>query len=99
MKLVRGDRLTASVRKAVLASFVHRWTHENAHQSYGGRCPACVQHRQCGGNSEPRHDYHVPLVTDEEWLRDHAFYVTTRGTLSAHHNHCEPAFLADDGTS
>lgn len=102
MQLMRGDRLTAAVRKQVLAAFVHRWTHENAKQTYGGGCPACIQHRQCGGSvsvdGKPWHEYHVPLVTDQEWLREHAFYVTAAGGLSARHNHCEPAFLADDGT-
>jgi len=103
MKLVRGDRLTAAVRKHVLAAFVHRWTHDNARQTYNGRCPACVQQRQCGGNmtveGKPWHECHVALVTDDEWLREHAFYVTTTGTLSARHRRCEPAFLTDDGTS
>jgi len=103
MKLVRGDRLTAALRRPVLAAFVHRWTHENAKQSYGGQCPACVQQRQCGGSmtvdGKPWHEYHLPLVTDAQWLRDHAFYITAKGTLSARHKHCEPAFLANDGRS
>ena len=102
MKLVRGDRLTAIQRHHVQAVFVHRWTHENARQTYSGRCPACVQQRQCGGNMEindkPWHEHHVPLVTDEQWLREHAFHVTAKGRLSARHDHCEPAYLADDGT-
>ncbi len=103
MKLVRGDRLTTAQRRQVLSAFAHRWTHENAQQTYGGRCPACVQQRQCDGNmvvnGKPWHEQHVPLTTDEQWLRDHAFYITTAGRLSARHRHCEPAYLADDGVS
>jgi len=103
MELARGDRLTAALRRQVLAAFVHRWTHENAKQTYNGRCPACVQQRQCGGDmvvdGKPWHEYHVPLVTDQEWLREHAFHVTVNGRLSARHKHCESAFLAYDGTS
>lgn len=48
---------------------------------------------------QPWHKYHVPLTTDEQWLQRHAFYVTAKGKLSVRHRHCEPAFLADYGTS
>ena len=41
MRLVRGDRLSTAQRRHVLAAFVHRWTFENARQTYRGRCPAC----------------------------------------------------------
>jgi len=101
MALVRGDRLTANQRKHVLAIFLHRWTHENARRTYGGRCPACVQQEQCGGeivvSGKPWHDYHVPLMTDAEWLRNHAFHITVQGQLSRRYSYCEPASLADDG--
>jgi hypothetical protein len=41
--LVKGSELTPEQRSQVLAAFVHRHTHENARQTYGGRCPACEQ--------------------------------------------------------
>ena len=37
----------------------------------------------------------VPAVTDEQWLAEHAFYVTNSGTLSRRHIHCEPHYMAD----
>lgn len=106
--LIKGADLTAEQRKQVLAAFVHRWTHENAQQTYGGRCPACAQ--RPGGNGEiviPAgqqsatevrklwHDHHVKVVSDQEWLNAHAFHFTKGGTLSARHQYAEPAYLAD----
>lgn len=38
----------------------------------------------------------VPAISDEEWLRTHAFYVTRNGRLDRRYNRCEPAFLADE---
>jgi len=38
----------------------------------------------------------VPAITDEQWLKEHAFYITKSGELSAKHKHCEPAFMADE---
>lgn len=35
-------------------------------------------------------------ITDRQWLAEHAFYVTKRGTLDARKRHAEPAYLADD---
>ena len=37
----------------------------------------------------------VPAISDEQWLREHAFYVTKDGHLSNRHGHCEPAYLAE----
>jgi len=37
----------------------------------------------------------VPAITDEQWLSEHAFYITNNGKLSCHHLRCEPAYLAD----
>lgn len=107
MPLIPGDRLTPSLRRAVLATFVHRWTHENARQSYSGRCPACVQRERCGqlstvtlsdGQIVNWHDYHMPLQSDEDWLRAHAFHVTRGGRLDADASHCEPIIVADERT-
>ncbi len=79
--LVAGTALTPAQRRLVCAAFVHRWTHENATQTYGGKCPAC---EQCGrfpyvcGEALPNgphvytreewHAYHTPLTTDAEWI-------------------------------
>jgi hypothetical protein len=97
MKLVKGPELPPDLKADVLRCFVHRWTHENAKQTYGGRCPACVQRAPdpLEVNGVPWHEYHVPLVSDAEWLAAHAFYVTRDGRLSSRHNHAEPAYLAE----
>jgi hypothetical protein len=37
----------------------------------------------------------VAAVTDAEWLKTHAFYVTNAGKLAKNRNHAVPARLAD----
>jgi hypothetical protein len=97
-QLIPGRVLNVAQRRQVLAAFVHRWTHENARQSYQGQCPGCVQRRQCGGaakiNGMPWHQYHAPLASDEQWLADHAFYITVDGRLARRPSRCEPVVLA-----
>jgi hypothetical protein len=113
-RYVRGDKLPHRLQREVLAKYVHRWTHENASQTYGGRCPGCVQARHEGrivtGVENPGpaekpvrvwaeaewHAYHTPLVSDEQWLREHAFAVNKDGTLSEKQSYAEPAFMAED---
>jgi hypothetical protein len=76
--LIHGKDLTDRQRAEVLATFVHRWTHENAALNYGGRCPACVQ---AGSKAAPDwHGHHKPLQTDEEWLECHAFHFVMDGS-------------------
>lgn len=71
-KLVKGSQLPRAALAAVLASFGYRWTHENVHR-------AQVWHRAASGvGSLPT----MPLQTDEQWLSEHAFYVTRNGFLA-----------------
>jgi hypothetical protein len=105
--LIKGSALNAHQRNLVLAAFVHRWTHENAAQTYGGKCPACAQSSNPGTITLPDdsptgsitlswHDYHHKLTTDQEWLDAHAFHFTKDGKrLMANRRHAEPAFMAD----
>lgn len=111
--LIRGDKLTAVQRAEVLRAYVHRWTHENAKQTYNGQCPGCMQSTRNGliitgkkkpGPNEMRlkvwtraewHAYHVPLITDDEWLVGHAFHFTADGSRLTANRHAEPAYLAD----
>lgn len=37
----------------------------------------------------------VPAITDAQWLAEHAFYVTKRGTLDARRHYAELHYLAD----
>lgn len=101
--LIKGTDLTSAQRRMVLATFVHRWTHENAPQTYNGRCPACVQREQTGGRStdimpdgQMWHQYHTHLTTDDEWIAQHAFHFVKDGSrLSSQQSSCEPAYMAD----
>ena len=81
-KLVRGDQLPSSLRRQVLARYVHRWTSDNPQREHAYR----------GYEGKPT----IPLVSDEQWLREHAFYVTDRGTLDARRKHAEPAYMIED---
>ena len=35
------------------------------------------------------------FITDEQWLKEHAFYITNAGHRSRRHNHCESHYMAD----
>ncbi len=106
--LITGAKLTPEQRKMVLGAFVLRWTRENSRQTYGGKCPGCVQSepfpKVTGSKGERRvweraewHAYHRPITTDAEWLTSHAFHFTADGTrLSERHSHAEPYYLAQE---
>lgn len=97
MPLVKGSNLSTPLRQEVLSQYIHRWTHENATQTYGGKCPACAQRdfRTTNMTQKQWHEYHVALITDEQWLAEHAFHVTRRCKLNLNRRHAEPAYLAD----
>lgn len=96
-----GSELNSSAQAEAKARFVHRWTHENARQTYGG-CPGCEQATQGGRiitggapgiplkewTREEWHAYHVPLMTDEQWLANTQFAVNKDGSLNARIDHC-----------
>ncbi len=89
MKIL-GSQLTPRQRDEVLRAFVHRWTFENAHQTYRGRCPACVQ----SGMSDEWHTQHIPLMSDADWLVRHAFrFVKDGSRLSVRHRYAEPDYV------
>jgi hypothetical protein len=81
--LIRGDRLTPRQRRLALAAFTYRWTHENPHRQ---RVWSAVKAGQ------PT----IPLQTDDQWLREHAFHFVKDGSrLSDQHRFCVPHYLAD----
>jgi len=82
--LVRGDKLPEKLRAEIIRAYVHRMTIGNALAH-----PHHVEYMRQGG-------YALPLITDAQWLAEHAFYVTKRGTLDRRRRHCEPAFLAEE---
>jgi hypothetical protein len=86
--LVRGDQLSESARRQVLAAFGYRWTIENESR-------ARYWCRQSGANP-PR----IPLIPDEQWLREHAFHVVQDGSrLMKNRSHAEPACMLEDGAT
>lgn len=104
---IRGDQLSPALRTEVLRRYVHRWTHENARQTYGGKCPGCEQSTRNGRivtggapgipvkvwTRAEWHAYHVPLITDDQWLAAHSFAVTMGGRLSERQKYAQPAGL------
>lgn len=95
MPLIRGDELRPDLQRQVLAMYVHRCTREHTafHQAIGRSFVSLVPGQICIGCGKPARE--LPTLTDAEWLRAHAFYVTRRGQLDARRSHCEPAIIAD----
>jgi hypothetical protein len=103
--LIKGLDLTPAQRAQVLAAYVHRWTVENAQQTYYGLCPGCEQSqpfplgtitgttRRVFTRAE-WHAYHALLTTDDRWLAEHAFHFVKDGSrLHGNKPHAEPAYL------
>lgn len=80
--IVRGDKLPEHLKREVLNSFIYRWTTGNTRRED-------VWKKIKG---QPR----IPLISDEQWLREHAFHVMKDGRLSLRHHHAEPHYMADD---
>lgn len=103
--LIKGLDLTREQRAQVLAAFLYRWTSDNKRRAEVYKlCPVC---NVAGGRADApdqsytapvecrQHHPTVPLITDAEWLAQHAFYFTKAGRLAANRRFCEPAYLAD----
>lgn len=95
--LVRGDELTPSQREEVLSAFVHRWTRENPHRTTVYKCHLCdirkpyENPKSSDGHTHPT----IPLISDDQWLADHAFYITKAGHLAKVPGNCVPAYVVD----
>jgi hypothetical protein len=77
-KLIRGDRLTDAQRRQVLVAFVYRLTYENQKEH-----PSAV--RQTGGKVQ---------MSDDQWIREHAFRFTKSGRLSG--RYAAPVYMAEN---
>lgn len=84
---IRGDRLSRTARSQVLARYIYRWTTDNPHRA------------QAWGKLKPSSHPRIPLVTDDEWLRDHSFAVRADGKLDERVRHAAPAFFAETETA
>jgi hypothetical protein len=87
--LVRGDQLSESARRQVLAAFGYRWTIENESRA-----------RQWSRQSRLICPSGFARITDQQWLRQHAFHVVQDGSrLMKNRSHAEPACLAESSQS
>jgi ssDNA-binding Zn-finger/Zn-ribbon topoisomerase 1 len=100
-KLVRGDQLTPEMAKQVQDAFIYRWTSDNKRRGDVYHCDKCdVRHdpyvntQSAEGHQHPT----IPLESDAEWLKGHAFYFTNAGKLQPR-RHAQPAYLAPDETN
>lgn len=99
--LILGTKLARRTREEVLRAFPYRQTHENARRR-GVACVSCDDQRRHGGpmvmqrngESISWHDYHVPQISDAQWLQAHAFWVNRDGSLTER-RHAEPAFMVE----
>jgi hypothetical protein len=95
-RLVRGDQLTPDMVKQVKDAFIYRWTTDNKRRGSVYHCDKCdvrnnpyVNTQSAEGHQHPT----IPLQTDDQWLREHAFYFTNRGKLLPN-KHAQPSYLA-----
>jgi len=82
MKYRKGEELTETQKKEVLARYVHRFTGE--HKPYWANKPM-----PNGDSYKPTHE------TDLEWIHDHSFAVKSDGSFDQRVNSCMPACMAD----
>lgn len=98
--VIRGDKLPHHLQEEILRRFVHRWTTGNTQRaSVYGVCPHCgVAGGKPSKTNVACRQVHptLPLISDAQWLREHAFHVTKAGRLDARHAHAEPHYMADD---
>jgi hypothetical protein len=97
--LVRGDALTPEMRRQVENAFVYRWTKENKSRTSVYHCDKCdvANNPFVGSNAEGHQHPTIPLQSDDEWLREHAFYFTNAGKLYPNRS-AAPAFMAPEPT-
>lgn len=95
-KLLRGDQLTPEMIKQVQDAFIYRWTTDNKRRGEVYHCDKCdvqqnpyVNETSAEGHQHPT----IPLQTDDQWLKEHAFYFTNAGRLQPR-RHAVPAYLA-----
>jgi len=95
--ILKGSVLNDWQRRQVLDAFMYRPTHEAGRRWYGGRCPMCATNphpykpgrnyteagrKGAAMSQEEWHAYHIPIISDTEWLAKHAFKFTKDGRLA-----------------
>jgi hypothetical protein len=79
-----GAKISGQLKREILNGYPYRWTIENETRAR--------QFYRAGGHNPPS----IPLVSDETWLSQHSFAVTSKGKLDRRKNHADPACLAHD---
>lgn len=97
--LVAGTDLTPEMRKQVQRAFIYRWTYDNPRRAEVYHCDKCdvandpfVNDKSAEGHQHPT----IPMISDDQWIREHAFYFTNDGRLATRGDQrfAEPAYLA-----
>jgi hypothetical protein len=77
--LINGDKLNGAQRKQVLEAFGYRWTAENKMRDEFWQ----------GVRGKPT----IPLTSDYQWLKEHAFHFTDDGLrLKDKPSYCEAVY-------
>ena len=80
-KWVKGTDLSPAAQKEVLNSYNYRWTKENTQRD-------AVWEKM---GSKPT----IPLISDQQWLAEHAFKVKNDGSLDSRSRHANPHYMAE----
>lgn len=94
-KLILGSQLSKAQQAEVKAAFIYRWTRENTQRAQVYKCALCdirtpyENSKSANGHTHPT----IPLISDEQWLAETAFWFTSKGHLDAHRTHSEPAYM------
>lgn len=86
MPCVNGSKLSPAVRREVLSAYGYRWTVENERRARNWYASM--------GLKPPT----IPLISDSQWLAEHAFHITKFSNLDQRYTFAEPACMADDWT-
>lgn len=72
---------------------------ENLSSAQVKQVKAVFVHRLTTENGYPQRNpcgATVPAISDEQWIKEHAFYIrSSDGRLADKPNHCEPVFMAE----
>ena len=80
MRLIKGSELNQRQTEQVLNAFIYRWTSGNNAR----------EHVWANIVGKPT----IPLVSDNEWLKDHAFWFINDGSRLAKRHHAEPVYMS-----
>jgi len=80
-KLIKGENLTPKQAQEVKSAFGYRWTIQNESRARNWN--------RAGGSPS------IPLIDDEQWLKEHAFYFRKDGKLATRPRHYVPVYMME----